>query len=157
MVDRAATNVRYWDFFLLARASLPGTARPASSTALLDEVFRVGRMDGVSNAPDDLAHEMGCLHGRAKGASGVCPPAYYAARAAVYVVFRTTMPDPFAPLVVTCPADGYSNACMDITAVGFHGLFLSWANYRYSTQQTPFGRSCPFGCTADDGLVIHEK
>ncbi|KAL1845266.1 hypothetical protein VTK73DRAFT_779 [Phialemonium thermophilum] len=79
VVDRGVTNVRYWDFFLQAHASLQGTARPAHYTVLVDEIFRADY--GPEAAADQLekfTHDMCYLFGRATKAVSICPPAYYA-------------------------------------------------------------------------------
>jgi len=78
VVDRGVTNVRYWDFFLQAHASLQGTARPAHYTVLLDEIFRADYKDKAAHALESLTHEMCYLYGRATKAVSICPPAYYA-------------------------------------------------------------------------------
>ncbi|KAK3682526.1 ribonuclease H-like domain-containing protein [Podospora appendiculata] len=78
VVDRGVTNVRYWDFFLQAHASLQGTARPAHYTVLLDEIFRADFGSEAANVLEKLTHEMCYLYGRATKAVSICPPAYYA-------------------------------------------------------------------------------
>ncbi len=97
------TNVRYWDFFLQAHASLQGklespflncgqallegvaltsvtlgTARPAHYTVLLDEIFRVDYGADAANALEKMTHDLCYLYGRATEAVSICPPAYYA-------------------------------------------------------------------------------
>ncbi|KAK3332061.1 hypothetical protein B0T19DRAFT_93634 [Cercophora scortea] len=78
VVDRGVTNVRYWDFFLQAHASLQGTARPAHYTVLLDEIFRADFGSEAANVLEKVTHEMCYLYGRATKAVSICPPAYYA-------------------------------------------------------------------------------
>ncbi|KAH8884705.1 Piwi-domain-containing protein [Thozetella sp. PMI_491] len=78
VVDRGVTNVRYWDFFLQAHASLQGTARPAHYTVLIDEIFRAQYGPNAANALEELTHDMCYLYGRATKAVSICPPAYYA-------------------------------------------------------------------------------
>lgn len=78
VVDRGVTNVRYWDFFLQAHASLQGTARPAHYTVLLDEIFRADHGENAAHALETLTHDMCYLFGRATKAVSICPPAYYA-------------------------------------------------------------------------------
>ncbi|KAK4198626.1 ribonuclease H-like domain-containing protein [Triangularia verruculosa] len=78
VVDRGVTNVRYWDFFLQAHASLQGTARPAHYTVLMDEIFRVSYGAQAANNLEQVTHDMCYLYGRATKAVSICPPAYYA-------------------------------------------------------------------------------
>ncbi|AEO58979.1 hypothetical protein MYCTH_2306810 [Thermothelomyces thermophilus ATCC 42464] len=78
VVDRGVTNVRYWDFFLQAHASLQGTARPAHYTVLLDEIFRHKFGPNAADALETLTHNMCYAYGRATKAVSICPPAYYA-------------------------------------------------------------------------------
>ncbi|KAL2021248.1 hypothetical protein VTK56DRAFT_7327 [Thermocarpiscus australiensis] len=78
IVDRGVTNVRYWDFFLQAHASLQGTARPAHYTVLLDEIFRADYGAEAANELEKLTHGLCYLYGRATKAVSICPPAYYA-------------------------------------------------------------------------------
>ncbi|KAK4158401.1 ribonuclease H-like domain-containing protein [Chaetomidium leptoderma] len=78
IVDRGVTNVRYWDFFLQAHASLQGTARPAHYTVLLDEVFRHKFAAKAADMLEKLTHDMCYAYGRATKAVSICPPAYYA-------------------------------------------------------------------------------
>ncbi|KAK3303333.1 ribonuclease H-like domain-containing protein [Chaetomium strumarium] len=78
VVDRGVTNVRYWDFFLQAHASLQGTARPAHYTVLLDEVFREAFGAKAADKLEELTHAMCYAYGRATKAISICPPAYYA-------------------------------------------------------------------------------
>ncbi|KAK3316364.1 ribonuclease H-like domain-containing protein [Apodospora peruviana] len=78
VVDRGVTNVRYWDFFLQAHASLQVTARPAHYTVLLDEIFRADYGANAANVVETLIHDMCYLYGRATKAVSICPPAYYA-------------------------------------------------------------------------------
>ncbi|KAK0628915.1 ribonuclease H-like domain-containing protein [Bombardia bombarda] len=78
VVDRGVTNVRYWDFFLQAHASLQGTARPAHYTVLVDEIFRADHGDKAASVLEKLTHDMCYLYGRATKAVSICPPAYYA-------------------------------------------------------------------------------
>ncbi|KAK4119305.1 Piwi-domain-containing protein [Parathielavia appendiculata] len=78
IVDRGVTNVRYWDFFLQAHASLQGTARPAHYTVLLDEIFRSEFGHKAADMLEKLTHEMCYAYGRATKAVSICPPAYYA-------------------------------------------------------------------------------
>ncbi|KAK3381559.1 ribonuclease H-like domain-containing protein [Podospora didyma] len=78
VVDRGVTNVRYWDFFLQAHASLQGTARPAHYTVLLDEIFRADYGAAAANTLEKVTHDMCYLFGRATKAVSICPPAYYA-------------------------------------------------------------------------------
>lgn len=97
VVDRGVTNVRYWDFFLQAHASLQGqyfpgvlmivfidqhtclgTARPAHYTVLLDEIFRPDHGAKAADVLEKLTHDMCYLYGRATKAVSICPPAYYA-------------------------------------------------------------------------------
>ena len=78
IVDRGVTNVRYWDFFLQAHASLQGTARSAHYTVLVDEIFRAEYKDKAANMLEELTHQMCYLFGRATKAVSICPPAYYA-------------------------------------------------------------------------------
>ncbi|KAK4131006.1 Piwi-domain-containing protein [Trichocladium antarcticum] len=78
VVDRGVTNVRYWDFFLQAHASLQGTARPAHYTVLLDEIFRADHGANAANVLEKITHDMCYLYGRATKAVSICPPAYYA-------------------------------------------------------------------------------
>ncbi|KAL2162145.1 hypothetical protein VTH06DRAFT_7930 [Thermothelomyces fergusii] len=78
IVDRGVTNVRYWDFFLQAHASLQGTARPAHYTVLLDEIFRQKFGAAAADKLETLTHNMCYAYGRATKAVSICPPAYYA-------------------------------------------------------------------------------
>ncbi|KAK0742478.1 ribonuclease H-like domain-containing protein [Apiosordaria backusii] len=78
IVDRGVTNVRYWDFFLQAHASLQGTARPAHYTVLMDEIFRPSYGAEAANNLEKVTHDMCYLYGRATKAVSICPPAYYA-------------------------------------------------------------------------------
>ncbi|KAK3292597.1 ribonuclease H-like domain-containing protein [Chaetomium fimeti] len=78
IVDRGVTNVRCWDFFLQAHASLQGTARPAHYTVLLDEIFRSKFKQDAANMLEKLTHDMCYAYGRATKAVSICPPAYYA-------------------------------------------------------------------------------
>ncbi|KAL2150876.1 hypothetical protein VTH82DRAFT_7439 [Thermothelomyces myriococcoides] len=78
VVDRGVTNVRYWDFFLQAHASLQGTARPAHYTVLLDEIFRQKFGSAAADKLETLTHNMCYAYGRATKAVSICPPAYYA-------------------------------------------------------------------------------
>ncbi|KAK0673017.1 ribonuclease H-like domain-containing protein [Cercophora samala] len=78
IVDRGVTNVRYWDFFLQAHASLQGTARPAHYTVLMDEIFRPSYGAQAANNLEQVTHDMCYLYGRATKAVSICPPAYYA-------------------------------------------------------------------------------
>ncbi|KAK4176437.1 ribonuclease H-like domain-containing protein [Triangularia setosa] len=78
IVDRGVTNVRYWDFFLQAHASLQGTARPAHYTVLMDEIFRLSYGAEAANNLEKVTHDMCYLYGRATKAVSICPPAYYA-------------------------------------------------------------------------------
>ncbi|GAB1315920.1 Putative argonaute like post-transcriptional silencing Qproduct-2 [Madurella fahalii] len=78
IVDRGVTNVRYWDFYLQAHASLQGTARPAHYVVLLDEIFRSDYGAEAANVLQKLTHDMCYLYGRATKAVSICPPAYYA-------------------------------------------------------------------------------
>ncbi|KAL2197936.1 ribonuclease H-like domain-containing protein [Corynascus similis CBS 632.67] len=78
IVDRGVTNVRYWDFFLQAHASLQGTARPAHYTVLLDEIFRHKFGPRAADVLETLTHNMCYAYGRATKAVSICPPAYYA-------------------------------------------------------------------------------
>lgn len=78
VVDRGVTNVRYWDFFLQAHASLQGTARPAHYTVLIDEIFRPSYGAQAANNLEQVTHDMCYLYGRATKAVSICPPASYA-------------------------------------------------------------------------------
>ncbi|KAK1774471.1 post-transcriptional gene silencing protein QDE-2 [Copromyces sp. CBS 386.78] len=78
VVDRGVTNVRYWDFFLQAHASLQGTARSAHYTVLVDEIFRADYGNKAADMLEKLTHDMCYLYGRATKAVSICPPAYYA-------------------------------------------------------------------------------
>ncbi|KAH6616970.1 ribonuclease H-like domain-containing protein [Chaetomium tenue] len=78
IVDRGVTNVRCWDFFLQAHASLQGTARPAHYTVLLDEIFRAKFGAKAADVLEKLTHDMCYAYGRATKAVSICPPAYYA-------------------------------------------------------------------------------
>ncbi|KAK3342402.1 post-transcriptional gene silencing protein QDE-2 [Neurospora tetraspora] len=78
VVDRGVTNVRYWDFFLQAHASLQGTARSAHYTVLVDEIFRADYGNEAADMLEKLTHDMCYLFGRATKAVSICPPAYYA-------------------------------------------------------------------------------
>ncbi|KAH6617949.1 ribonuclease H-like domain-containing protein [Chaetomium sp. MPI-SDFR-AT-0129] len=78
IVDRGVTNVRHWDFFLQAHASLQGTARPAHYTVLVDEIFRANFGAQAANRLEELTHDMCYAYGRATKAVSICPPAYYA-------------------------------------------------------------------------------
>jgi hypothetical protein len=98
IVDRGVTNVRYWDFFLQAHASIQGkpshafrryviarltksttgTARPAHYTVLLDEIFRAQFGHKAADVLEKLTHDMCYAYGRATKAVSICPPAYYA-------------------------------------------------------------------------------
>ncbi|KAK3402274.1 post-transcriptional gene silencing protein QDE-2 [Sordaria brevicollis] len=78
VVDRGVTNVRYWDFFLQAHASLQGTARSAHYTVLVDEIFRPKYGANAANMLEKLTHDLCYLFGRATKAVSICPPAYYA-------------------------------------------------------------------------------
>jgi eukaryotic translation initiation factor 2C len=78
IVDRGVTNVRCWDFFLQAHASLQGTARPAHYTVLLDEIFRSKFGPKAADMLEKLTHDMCYAYGRATKAVSICPPAYYA-------------------------------------------------------------------------------
>ncbi|KAK4044217.1 ribonuclease H-like domain-containing protein [Parachaetomium inaequale] len=78
IVDRGVTNVRYWDFFLQAHASLQGTARPAHYTVLLDEIFQHKFGPRAADMLEKLTHDMCYAYGRATKAVSICPPAYYA-------------------------------------------------------------------------------
>lgn len=78
IVDRGVTNVRYWDYYLQAHASLQGTARPAHYTVLMDEIFRADYGTEAANQLQKLTHDMCYLYGRATKAVSICPPAYYA-------------------------------------------------------------------------------
>ncbi|KAL2126476.1 hypothetical protein VTI74DRAFT_842 [Chaetomium olivicolor] len=78
IVDRGCTNVRYWDFFLQAHASLQGTARPAHYTVLVDEIFRAKFGSKAADVLERLTHDMCYAYGRATKAVSICPPAYYA-------------------------------------------------------------------------------
>ena len=81
IVDRGVTQVRYWDFFLVAHESIKGTARPAHYTVLLDEIFRDTFKNNPQAATDELekvTHELCYLFARATRAVSICPPAYYA-------------------------------------------------------------------------------
>lgn len=78
VVDRGVTNVRYWDFFLQAHASLQGTARSAHYTVLVDEIFRADYGNKAADMLEKLTHDMCYLFGRATKAVSICPPAYYA-------------------------------------------------------------------------------
>ncbi|ESA42123.1 hypothetical protein GE21DRAFT_8697 [Neurospora crassa] len=78
VVDRGVTNVRYWDFFLQAHASLQGTARSAHYTVLVDEIFRADYGNKAADTLEQLTHDMCYLFGRATKAVSICPPAYYA-------------------------------------------------------------------------------
>ncbi len=82
IVDRGVTEVRLWDFFLQAHASIQGTARPAHYVVVLDEVFR-GRAvkppyQNAADSLEDLTLHMCHLFGRATKAVSLCPAAYYA-------------------------------------------------------------------------------
>lgn len=78
VVDRGVTNVRYWDFFLQAHASLQGTARSAHYTVLVDEIFRSKYGVNAADQLEKLTHDLCYLFGRATKAVSICPPAYYA-------------------------------------------------------------------------------
>lgn len=78
IVDRGVTNVRYWDFYLQAHASLQGTARSAHYSVLLDEIFRPDHGAQAANVLEKVVHDMCYLYGRATKAVSICPPAYYA-------------------------------------------------------------------------------
>ncbi|KAK0641136.1 ribonuclease H-like domain-containing protein [Cercophora newfieldiana] len=78
VVDRGVTNVRCWDFFLQAHASLQGTARPAHYTVLLDEIFRKDYGKKAADVLEKVTHDMCYMFGRATKAVSICPPAYYA-------------------------------------------------------------------------------
>lgn len=57
---------------------LPGTARPAHYTVLLDEIFRHHFGADAANKLEQLTHDMCYAYGRATKAVSICPPAYYA-------------------------------------------------------------------------------
>lgn len=82
IVDRGVTEVRNWDFFLQAHTALQGTARPAHYFVVLDEIFRKRRVQpphqNVTDALQELTHNLCYLYGRATKAVSICPPAYYA-------------------------------------------------------------------------------
>lgn len=79
VVDRGATDLHYWEFFLTAQAAIKGTARPARYVVLHDEIFRTG--GNGSRAADMLqeyTHKLCYVFGRATKAVSLCTPAYYA-------------------------------------------------------------------------------
>ncbi|KAM7192493.1 Ribonuclease H-like domain containing protein [Naviculisporaceae sp. PSN 640] len=131
VVDRGVTNVRYWDFFLQAHASLQGTARPARYTVLVDEIFRADHGKEAANVLEGLIHDMCYLYGRATKAVSICPPAYYAdlvcTRARIHN--NELFDDASDTASVTSSAPGTSSAAR--TAGAVRGIHQNLADTMY--------------------------
>ena len=84
VVDRGATSMWNWDFYLQAHTCFQGAANPAHYYVVLDEIFGSGPLKKphpVSNTADtlkDFTHNTCYLFARATKAVSICPPAYYA-------------------------------------------------------------------------------
>lgn len=72
VVDRGATSVLYFDFFLQAHKGLKGHARPAHYYVLHDE------NEFSADDLQTLTHALCYQFGRATSSVSYCPPAYYA-------------------------------------------------------------------------------